>query len=249
LEDLRRRYADRTALLGPDSTVLLGPDTVSLALGCIARAEGHYDDARSLIHGALRHIHQRGEGAWLRSAMCMAGMLEIARGETARGVVTIAACDRGEGPIGTIHVPDVRAEVPGFLEQARQTLGESAYAAAWAAGQTMTLEQAIAHALAAPDLPQQGELATDATVPAPIPARRARSSLLTAREHEVATLVARGLTNREIAAVLVVTEHTAMRHVEHILGKLGLRSRVQIAAWAVAQAVAGDGRQEEAPPS
>ncbi len=55
----------------------------------------------------------------------------------------------------------------------------------------------------------------------------------------MAALIARGLTNREIAAALVVTEHTAMRHVEHILGKLGLRSRTQIAAWAVAEDVAG----------
>jgi non-specific serine/threonine protein kinase len=54
----------------------------------------------------------------------------------------------------------------------------------------------------------------------------------------VAVLVARGLTNREIAAALLVTEHTAMRHVEHILSKLGLRSRTQVAAWAVAHGVA-----------
>jgi DNA-binding NarL/FixJ family response regulator len=54
----------------------------------------------------------------------------------------------------------------------------------------------------------------------------------------VAALVARGLTNREIAAALTVTAHTAERHVEHILGKLGLRNRAQITAWAVAHGVA-----------
>ena len=77
----------------------------------------------------------------------MAGMLEIARGAAARGVTLIAACARGEGPIGNVHMPDARVEAPDFLEQARQTLGEAGYAAAWAAGQAMTLEQAVAYAL------------------------------------------------------------------------------------------------------
>ena len=45
-------------------------------------------------------------------------------------------------------------------------------------------------------------------------------------------LVARGLSNREIAAQLVITERTAGAHVEHILDKLGFTSRTQIAIWA-----------------
>src|SRR5688572_1014654 len=56
---------------------------------------------------------------------------------------------------------------------------------------------------------------------------------LTPRERDVAALVARGLTNRQIAAALVISERTAMKHVEHILDKLGFHSRVQVAAWAV----------------
>ncbi|MFD6223211.1 ATP-binding protein [Nocardia asteroides] len=54
---------------------------------------------------------------------------------------------------------------------------------------------------------------------------------LTPREREVADLVARGLTNREIAAHLVLSERTAQNHVQHILTKLGFAKRSQIAAW------------------
>jgi non-specific serine/threonine protein kinase len=57
--------------------------------------------------------------------------------------------------------------------------------------------------------------------------------VLTPRERQTAALIARGLTNREIAAELVITERTVMRHVEHILAKLGVRSRTQIAVWVV----------------
>jgi len=51
----------------------------------------------------------------------------------------------------------------------------------------------------------------------------------------VATLVARGLSNRQIAERLVIAEGTARIHVEHILNKLELHSRAQLAAWAVGQ--------------
>lgn len=57
------------------------------------------------------------------------------------------------------------------------------------------------------------------------------SSGLTRREREVAALVAEGLTNREIADRLFISERTADGHLEHIREKLAVRSRAQIAAW------------------
>jgi DNA-binding NarL/FixJ family response regulator len=56
---------------------------------------------------------------------------------------------------------------------------------------------------------------------------------LSAREREVVSLVARGLTNREIAETLVISQRTAENHLQHVLNRLGLRSRAQVVAWAI----------------
>src|SRR5207253_2300047 len=71
------------------------------------------------------------------------------------------------------------------------------------------------------------------TEPAAVASGTATGSVLSPRETEVAALIAQGLSNREIAAGLVITEKTAANHVEHIMAKLNLRSRAQIAVWAV----------------
>jgi len=55
---------------------------------------------------------------------------------------------------------------------------------------------------------------------------------LTPREEEVIGLLATGLTNRDIAAMLYISEGTAKTHVEHIIRKLGVSDRVQAAVWA-----------------
>jgi DNA-binding CsgD family transcriptional regulator len=83
-----------------------------------------------------------------------------------------------------------------------------------------------------------------ATLPAarplsPLRAAKRAAGGLTAREREVAALVAAGLTNRQIAGALSIAEETATVHVKRILGKLGFASRAQIAAWATRQGLAG----------
>jgi DNA-binding CsgD family transcriptional regulator len=73
---------------------------------------------------------------------------------------------------------------------------------------------------------------------------------LTAREFEVARLIATGLTNSEIAVELSVAPRTVSAHVEHILAKLGAARRTEIASWVAmpARATAGAGRLEEPEP-
>jgi DNA-binding NarL/FixJ family response regulator len=65
---------------------------------------------------------------------------------------------------------------------------------------------------------------------------------LTEREREVMGLLARGLSNKEIAATLFITERTARTYVSNILGKLGLASRTQAALWAVEHGLADSSR-------
>ena len=81
----------------------------------------------------------------------------------------------------------------------------------------------------------------DATATVPLPKEGSAGApggrSLTPRECEVAVLVARGRSNRQVAASLGISERTAENHVKHILTKLGARSRAQIASWATAHRI------------
>lgn len=68
-----------------------------------------------------------------------------------------------------------------------------------------------------------------------------KGTVLTPREREVAGLVAEGLSNRQIAEKLYVSERTAETHVQNILTKLGFTSRTQVAGWVVRDSVLCEG--------
>jgi two-component system, OmpR family, sensor kinase len=68
---------------------------------------------------------------------------------------------------------------------------------------------------------------------------------LTARQREVAACIAGGLSNEEIAERLVLTPGTVANHVEHILGRLGLRNRTQVATWAVERGLYRTGQEQD----
>ncbi|MEU4548542.1 ATP-binding protein [Nonomuraea dietziae] len=99
---------------------------------------------------------------------------------------------------------------------ARGILGARGFEAAFRKGTGLSLAEALEYAI---------------RKDAPESECQRRSSPLTRREMEIARLVAQGMSNKAIAAALVIAQRTAEGHVEHILVKLGFTSRVQIAAW------------------
>ncbi len=87
----------------------------------------------------------------------------------------------------------------------------------------MNFNSAIAYALEEKPAPGRG------TDPGPEP--RSAPAVLTKREHQIAELLAAGLSNQEIASKLVLSRRTVEGHVEHTLTKLGFTSRTQLAVW------------------
>ncbi len=100
----------------------------------------------------------------------------------------------------------------------RRALGARAFETEYRVGLQAPHPDNVAFAL---DEPEESATPTDSNA----------VGVLTRREREIADLVASGLSNRDIAANLVISRRTAEGHVDHILGKLGFTSRVQIAAW------------------
>jgi DNA-binding NarL/FixJ family response regulator len=80
--------------------------------------------------------------------------------------------------------------------------------------------------------------AVGTAVPTPAPASRQLPDELTRREAEVLSLIARGLSNREIAAHLVVSEATVKTHVNHVFAKIGARDRAQAVHYAYTHGLA-----------
>ncbi|WP_336212667.1 ATP-binding protein [Nonomuraea sp. LPB2021202275-12-8] len=110
----------------------------------------------------------------------------------------------------------------------REALGEHAFAAAVRQGSRLPYDESLAYGLEEEPAAEDGP-----AEPAP----------LTPRETEIAQLVAQGMTNKEIAASLVIAQRTAEGHIEHILSKLGFHSRAQIAVWVGERARATDEAQ------
>ncbi|WP_435241635.1 ATP-binding protein [Streptomyces cucumeris] len=112
-------------------------------------------------------------------------------------------------------------------ERLRRALGDSAFETAVQTGTALSPIQAAQRALgiapaATPTTTQPADIAT---------------SPLTRREHQVVALLAKGLTDKQIAAKLVISPRTAEGHVRRILAKLGCASRTQVATWAITNLV------------
>lgn len=126
--------------------------------------------------------------------------------------------------ISRVPIPPAdRAAHDRAVAAVRARLGAKVFEAEWKTGHALSLTDAVAMA--------QSILAEEEALPV---AGLGEVDVLSRREREVAVLVAQGLSNRQIAAALFVTERTAETHVQSILNKLGVSNRAQIAAWAAA---------------
>jgi DNA-binding NarL/FixJ family response regulator len=199
---------------------------VYAALACAGL--GRHDDLAELLD---RLQEYRGEHAVGNGVASMGpAELAIGRAELALG--------RLDAAIEDLTIAVRRAEAagaPGFVAEAQYQLA-SALAQRDAPGDrehaTTAAEQAarLIRSLgmspyADPLAALLGKLQAAGTRPS------SRDAGLSPREAEVAALVAEGLTNRQIAERLVLSERTAQNHVQHILTKLGFANRSQIASW------------------
>ncbi|MEZ4656107.1 MAG: LuxR C-terminal-related transcriptional regulator [Caldilineaceae bacterium] len=105
-----------------------------------------------------------------------------------------------------------------YLGQVQAQLSDADFAAAQEKGRALSIEEAIDYAL---------------RLPLAAPAPKSAPPLLTAREREIASLIAQGKTNGAIADELVLSKRTVEKHVANILAKLDLTSRAQIIRWAL----------------
>ncbi|MDR7554133.1 MAG: LuxR C-terminal-related transcriptional regulator [Armatimonadota bacterium] len=215
---LRRQLAD---------PVMIASSQRELAV--IAQDAGADGRAAALYRESLELLERAGDR--LGVARCLEGVAVLAAesGQADQAARLFGAADAlldriGVGRWPGWHPAEVRPErLARARSSAEDRLGSEAFRRAVAAGARLSFSVAVAEALGV----RAGKAAPQA--------RPARAGSLTPRELEVAGLVALGLSNREIARRLFISENTAATHVQHILGKLEFSSRAQIATWAVEQ--------------
>ncbi|HEX3724275.1 MAG TPA: tetratricopeptide repeat protein [Nitrolancea sp.] len=183
--------------------------TILHNLGRVAQRLGDSQRAATLLVDSLTLFQnlQINNGV----ALCLRGLAGVAVGigrlETAARF--LGAAETLAERAGVVEDTADREQSQSALAAARAGLGEAHFAAAWSAGKSLSVDAAIEDALAFGDAD-------------PLP-------YLTPGEQKVACLVARGLTNGQIAAELGVAARTIDTHVSHILHKLGVPSRHDIA--------------------
>ena len=217
-----------------------GGDTWGIAvvlkdLGLLARLRGDLAQASALYAESLSL--SRAVGGTLGIAWCLEKLAEVAgaQGRLETGGRLLGAADALRRAIGSPLPPSEQAAYQAILAGVREGLGEAPFARAWAEGQALGPEPAADLALRVAGAASRRARREPPPSPRPpgSPGRQATPGRLTRREREVAALLAQGLSNREVAAALVVTLRTTEAHVTHVLTKLGLRSRAQVAVWAL----------------
>lgn len=187
--------------------------TALIAMADLARARGELRRARELLCEGLDHIARLDDTPLLVYALHQAASLAADESHPLRAVRLLGAAQGLERSSGAAPFPAVAAASARWLPAVERRLGARRVAALRAAGARLPAADAAALAQSDQD---------DGDDP------------LTRREHEIADLVAAGLTNRAIAERLFLSERTVDGHVARILDKLEFTSRAQIAAWVAA---------------
>ncbi len=211
-------------------------------IGWVALSQRDLELARSSLTESLQLSLATGQRLVVARGLEAFAMLAAARGDPARAARLEGAALAVREAVG--HVPSMlaRSRLGDLLESARRQLGPAAAEALLAEGAAMSAAGAVRLATGS----GRGDLPGDPARPA-VPAQAAvplssgALSTLTAREREIAALIARGLSNRGIADELVISPATAARHVANIFTKLGFTSRAQVAAWAAQRESGGQG--------
>ena len=194
---------------------------VSLATNGVGLARQRFAESLAL---------QQGLGNKQGIAECLAGLAAVAAaaGGTERAAQVFAASSTLVTAIGVPLAPVDRLTLTRGMDAVRERLGPTAWESAWATGSTLSTDEVVRLALV-----DDGSIGVASTAEGAGSRTEPGSSVLSRRELEVGALLARGLTNREIAGALSISEKTVGSHVDHIMTKLGLRSRTLIALWAV----------------
>jgi DNA-binding CsgD family transcriptional regulator len=191
--------------------------------GALAAADlGRYDDLAVLLD---RLAEFRGEHA-VGNGVAYMGPIELTLG---RGAAALGRLEAAVDDLAAAAEQADRAGAPGFFAEARYHLAVTLLARDGAGDHA----RAEAAARDADRLARALDMTAYTQRTAALVASFDGAPVLSPREAQVADLVAEGLTNRQIARRLVISERTAQNHVQHILTKLGFATRSQIAAWTV----------------
>jgi DNA-binding CsgD family transcriptional regulator len=207
--------------------------TALFSLGHVALMRGQSDDAAALFRETLAIRRPLRDQFGIALSVEALAWVASAERQPERAALLFGAAVGLRERIGASVDLGWMSDHQRFLEQTSAELDEATFATRWAAGRALPPEEAVGLALASGARTGGSAAAANDVRAMHAPGR------LTAREVEVAALIARGYSNRQIADQLVVARGTVANHVAHILEKLGFQSRAQVAAWAVQQQVAG----------
>jgi len=203
-----------------------GTASVLHNLGYIAHHQNDDRRALGLFSEALDIFGNQDDRRGVAECLAGIGAAILGLGQTRQAVCLFAASQGLLASIGSAPWPTNLVDVQQAHALARTQLPEHTWTLAWEEGRGMDAERAIGFAR---ELAHEHLAVAELSAP-PVHARLPGSPL-TSREREIALLLARGYSNRQLAEALVITEQTAETHVKHILSKLELRSRHQVTEW------------------